>query len=803
MATIDPSEYKTGNPVSSNKAEDLSDNARVMDVFVNASAAEKVLDRLGRPLPTIKLIESQAKDAFRLAASDNKGNYAVGVEYSKSNDTYTYNGQEWGLSVDFDLSLLPYPATQADPSNDPNLSVYKGASESFVRNEIDSSKKVFSTLSDALASSSITLGDDVETRFQNAQIVQQWKVVASDPSPEYGKQAANGLWLQEVSNVKYYESFGAFGNGTDLDDDAFEFAHSYNGKTNGRFGSEYLVSKQHDLTNSATIYGGWAKVKLQGNAKFAVINSNCRLGELDLDGLDGDHTAYAVQIASPSENAKVGDMIYRNFHGSTSTQTYPLMIPAYGSKDFECGNQSFYNILQDDDGAVTGKGFVGGVYLVGLDVDVPNGKSNGKVGNVYGDVVKSVDAGSGVVQDSDLVRVYAETEELLENFDIEFGDVTGRNIHKRIVKASYLPGIRFGNVTSFNPQEASEVYTLFAAVETIGNARNLKFGNVEVNGPSDRVVNIKGNGISFGDIYDNAGCQAVILGDSSTAAISCSIGDVLGRGSSVGSSQGIGVRIINSNLCNVGGVTGRFAISAQTEDTNTGRTTISEITTAGRIAISHGSVTINNVSVDLNGETVGGTHIVLGANARIGTSEIITDGRVTVGIAGSAIDVDLGRMRIVRKTALNGNESSHSVFTTASAIDGILRGNLEIEVNASVDGTPSGSSGKTLAYFTGLNIDDFSLSMNVTASDRGATGLNTWFNTVNGQANRVAIKSAMSLVGSKFDGNMCIDKLENLVSGGSAVTCTGEVNAPIVEKRTDGTIAGLANTPVMTINSTR
>ena len=74
------------------------------------------------------------------------------------------------------------------------------------------------------------------------------------------------------------------------------------------------------------------------------------------------------------------------------------------SKDFECGNQSFYNILQDDDGAVTGKGFVGGVYLVGLDVDVPNGKSNGKVGNVYGDVVKSVDAGSGVVQDSDLVR---------------------------------------------------------------------------------------------------------------------------------------------------------------------------------------------------------------------------------------------------------------------------------------------------------------------------------------------------------------------------------------------------------------
>ena len=53
MATLDPSTYKTGNHVPSNKAEDLSDNARVFDVFMNDKSGNYVLDRQGVPIPTI------------------------------------------------------------------------------------------------------------------------------------------------------------------------------------------------------------------------------------------------------------------------------------------------------------------------------------------------------------------------------------------------------------------------------------------------------------------------------------------------------------------------------------------------------------------------------------------------------------------------------------------------------------------------------------------------------------------------------------------------------------------------------
>ncbi len=69
-------------------------------------------------------IEADARKSIRLGFSDNQGHYSAPVNYEKSNWTYVYNGQQWGLRGTFDLSLLPYTATQADPNNDPNLVVY-------------------------------------------------------------------------------------------------------------------------------------------------------------------------------------------------------------------------------------------------------------------------------------------------------------------------------------------------------------------------------------------------------------------------------------------------------------------------------------------------------------------------------------------------------------------------------------------------------------------------------------------------------------------------------------------------------
>ena len=661
-----------------------------------------------------------------------------------------------------------------------------------------------SSVNDLLNFKKFLEGDRVKTTKFNTDVEQNWLITSSPSTGSFNLNLGDGLFAEEVSDIKYYESFGAYADGDTgtLDDSAFAFAHSYNGETRGRFGSVYNVSEQHDLTNSATVRGGWCKVNLHGNNKFAVVNSDCYLGEMYLNGMNEDHTAYTVEIATPSSKARLGKLIYRDFHGKTSTQTYPLMIPAYGAEDFYIDDQSFFNIVQDDDGSVTGKGFVGGIYLVGLDRDVAKGKSYGKVCNVYGDTVKSVDAGSGVVQDSDLVRFFAETAST-EDFDIEFGDITGRNVYKRIVKAASIGGIKFGDIRSFNPEDPSEVYSLHAAVECLSTSINNKFGDVYVEGPSDRVVWMKGNGNTVGRVYDGAGCQAVIFGETANSAISCNTGDIIGRGLNNSQVQGTGVTFYNADKCNTGNVTGLFAVAVTTNQANVGHNTTGDITSNGRINISNGYTTLGSIDTDITTTPVAGSHYILGENAKLTTAEIITDGRVTMSVTGNSVDIDLGQTRIVRANAINGDENNHSIFTTASATNGRIRGKLALEVNSSVSGTPSGSSGKTLAYFNTVNIDSLDLSLNVTASVRGATGLNVWFNNVDGQASRVAIKSAMSLVGSKFDGNMCIDKLENLVGGGSTVSCTGEVNAPIVEKRSDGTISGLANTPAITINSTR
>ncbi|HHF3086095.1 TPA: hypothetical protein ACPJ1F_004438 [Vibrio diabolicus] len=77
-------------------------------------------------------IEGYALESLRLGVANRQGGYFVGASYDNPNWTYTYNGQQWGLSANFDLSLLPYETTEVDPNNDDNLSVYGNASERYV-----------------------------------------------------------------------------------------------------------------------------------------------------------------------------------------------------------------------------------------------------------------------------------------------------------------------------------------------------------------------------------------------------------------------------------------------------------------------------------------------------------------------------------------------------------------------------------------------------------------------------------------------------------------------------------------------
>ena len=652
----------------------------------------------------------------------------------------------------------------------------------------------FVSVTAMIASTSLSENDIAITSRYNTDITQTWRINRLEVAGEFNVTLSNGLFATEISETKYFESFGAFADGTTLDDTAFEFARSYSGKTNGL--GDYLISQQHDLSNNATWIGNWSKISMQGSNAFSVMSSNTEIRDFEIDGLDGDHTAWVLRIASPSSNVVIGDMEYRNFFGQASFQTYPLCIPAYGATDFNVGNQRFFNIRQVDNGVVAGPGFCGGIFLVGQDDDIANGKSNGVVGNVYGDTVKSVDGGQGLVQDSDLVRIFMETI-TTENFDIVFGNVTGRNVYKRLVKAGGMGGVVFGDCSSFNPEDPTDVYELFAVIEVLVTGRNFKFGNIYTDGPAERAVWFKGSGNSCGDVHDGSGSQAVIFGTVGEPAVSCQVGDIIGRGLNDSSQQGVGVSFLNADLCFVNSITGLFAVSVDTGPENTGHEcNVESVLSRGRINAQFGNVCISCINTDITGTNVSGSHFIFGEGATIGSANIVTDGRVTMSIVGAGVNVDLGRTRLLRANASNGNAANHSVFTTASATTGLVRGKLEVIVGSTIDGTPSGSAGRTLAYFANINVEDLDLRVDVRASVRGATGFHYWFNNVDGQVNRASVKSLLANVGSQFNGSLGVTKIENLVPTPSNVTCTGEVNIFLAELAAGSNINGAANTPV-------
>lgn len=109
---------------AANKVEEFAESD---SLIATTSGSRKSFPKLSRE------IEEAGLESLRLGAANHQGNYAAGVTYDKPNWTYTYNGQQWGLSKDFDLSALPYKSNQADPNNDSNLAVRGEASQSFVQ----------------------------------------------------------------------------------------------------------------------------------------------------------------------------------------------------------------------------------------------------------------------------------------------------------------------------------------------------------------------------------------------------------------------------------------------------------------------------------------------------------------------------------------------------------------------------------------------------------------------------------------------------------------------------------------------
>lgn len=126
----------SSQPVGSTDPAVVKDDLITLDRIVTSTSTTET-NRKGGVRKTLLGLEADAQDAFRLGAGDSQGDYVGGVSvYEESNWTFTYNGQQWGLSGDFDLSNLPYLTTEADPNNDENLAVRGSASQEYVQTEI-------------------------------------------------------------------------------------------------------------------------------------------------------------------------------------------------------------------------------------------------------------------------------------------------------------------------------------------------------------------------------------------------------------------------------------------------------------------------------------------------------------------------------------------------------------------------------------------------------------------------------------------------------------------------------------------
>lgn len=122
MSSTNPNQYNTGNPVPSNVAKDLSDNARVFDVMTTSTEYTEVVDRLGKTRLTFEGFEKKASELMEQYGLLNKGNYLPNPVLLP--DAFSFVVGPDGES--FFAVNPPYttqPAVYADPKNDPNLKI--------------------------------------------------------------------------------------------------------------------------------------------------------------------------------------------------------------------------------------------------------------------------------------------------------------------------------------------------------------------------------------------------------------------------------------------------------------------------------------------------------------------------------------------------------------------------------------------------------------------------------------------------------------------------------------------------------
>ncbi len=440
-----------------------------------------------------------------------------------------------------------------------------------------------------------------------------------------------------------------------------------------------------------------------------------------IDGNAMDHTTYPSEVL-PGDGATIKNVFYKNFHGITAYQTYPIKLPLFGAKNFVIEDVQMDNITQDDNGAVTGKGFVGGIFIESATLGTQETTSSGRVKGLTASNIYSVDAGSGVVQDSDLIRGYWDPvngDISTLKWDIDFIDITARNVGKRVFKTGGINGCTIRNVRCYKDDGNGDMYSVISLTSessdwvidgVVGEgdfARGIEFtGNdhlvenvnlkstaattgygLQMGGAIGIVrrarvskVHLEGfsSGIYFYDSFDSTISQATLRDNASS---------VLTFNASGGNVNSIKDFDIVGGLMAIDG--GAFLF-------------MNDIRISG-VELSSGSYTL-----DLRDGSINAKNILISANL---------NGRRCVNLdIKNGATVQLDDFTVIRNSDNGALQNDHCIFTTQESTGGgVLRGSkIRVVSNINPDNGGAAALGRELVLLQNINfaVDKFEIQNN-------------------------------------------------------------------------------------------
>ena len=521
-----------------------------------------------------------------------------------------------------------------------------------------------------------------------------------------------------------------------------------------------------------------------------------------IDGNDLNHTTSPIELLA-GDGAVLSDLVIRDFQGNLATfQTYALTLPLFDCTNFLIRNVVVDNISQEDDGVVVNEGFCGALFFTSSSTGTET--SSGLVQNFKGNNIRSIDSGSGVVQDSDLIRMfYTGTSSDLNNmrWNIKFVDITANEIGKRVFKTGGIHGCTIDNLICNRTNFISD--DMYALVDLTNESKYWVISNVNGKGYFARGIVVTGeqhsiSNVNLESLSSDAGNYGVMLGNVGAVATG-----VVFKGLNLyGFASGI--YFYDAYKCEVSNTIIRAdSLAVLTNNTSgNNQNTINDGTfyNAG-ISIQGGAfLYLNNIKIlDFVVDSGAYPFTLTNGETRIrGLFISAASGRRIFNLAlQSGQNCDMDDVTLVRTT--NGSQitNDHNIFSMVDAQSGgILRvGTLRVTSLQNPTGTPSGSEGRAnvLIKNCNYNIDRLEIIDEVA---RGAVGNEL---IVSGAEGRCYIKTlkvnsetpTTNVAIAASTSSTVVDTLMLATSTSSSITA----NVGTVYLQGGATVGNIVNTP--------